>query len=116
MTMSFVDIKNSHNLQGIIFNNIQRRKPRLGVKLKGTWQITVTFHGCALRSKKFVKMVNFQYKKALSNLFPMNIEGIKGIFLLLQNVFKMDQYVLELFEGLDNILANLSIIIFGIIY
>ena len=34
--------------------------------------------------------------KSLSNLFPMNIGGIKGIFLLLQNVFRMDQYVLEL--------------------
>ena len=32
----------------------------------------------------------------------MNIGGIKVIFLLLQNVFTMDQYVLELVEGLDN--------------
>ena len=38
----------------------------------------------------------------------MNIDGIKGIFRLLQNAFKMDQYVLELVEGLDNLLANLS--------
>ena len=38
MTMSFVDIKNSHNLQDIIFNNIQRRKPRLEVTLKATCQ------------------------------------------------------------------------------
>ena len=32
----------------------------------------------------------------------MNIGGIKVVFLLLQNVFTMDQYVLELVEGLDN--------------
>ena len=37
----------------------------------------------------------------------MNIGGIKDIFLLLQNVFMMDQYVLEPVEGLDNLLANL---------
>ena len=37
----------------------------------------------------------------------MIIGGIKGIFLLLQNVFRMDQYVLELVEWLDNLLANL---------
>ena len=38
----------------------------------------------------------------------MNIGGVKGIFLLLQNIFRMDQYVLELVEGLDNLLAKLS--------
>ena len=38
----------------------------------------------------------------------MNIGGIKVIFLLLQNVFTMDQYVLELVEGLDNSWANIS--------
>ena len=38
----------------------------------------------------------------------MNTGGIKGIFLLLQNVLRMDQYVLELVEGLDNLLANIS--------
>ena len=37
----------------------------------------------------------------------MNIGGIKDIFLLLQNVFRMNQYVLEPVEGLDNLLANL---------
>ena len=62
MTMSFVDIKSSHNFQDIIFKNIQRRKPRLGVKLKGTWERAVIFHGCVLRSKKPVKMVSFQFK------------------------------------------------------
>ena len=63
MTMSFVDIKSSHNLQDIIFNNIQKRKPKSGVKLKGTWQIrAVIIHGCALRSNKLVKIVSFQFK------------------------------------------------------
>ena len=38
----------------------------------------------------------------------LNIGSIKGIVLLLQNVSRMDQYVLELAEGLDNLLANLS--------
>ena len=37
----------------------------------------------------------------------MKIGGIKGTFLVLQNVFRMDQYVLELVKGLDNLLANL---------
>ena len=83
MTMSFVAIKSSHNLQDIIFNNIQRRKPRLGIKLKETWQ------------------------RAIIIQFISYIGGIKVIFLLLQNVFRMDQYVLELVEWLDNLLANL---------
>ena len=38
----------------------------------------------------------------------LNIGSIKGIVLLLQNVSRMYQYVLELVEGLDNLLANLS--------
>ena len=38
----------------------------------------------------------------------MNIGGIKGLFLLLRNVFRMDQYVLELIEGLGNFLVNIS--------
>ena len=38
----------------------------------------------------------------------LNIGSIKGIVLLLQNVSRMDQYVLELVKGLDNLLANLS--------
>ena len=62
MTMSFVDIKSSHNLQDIMFNNIQRRKPRLGLKLKGTWQRIAIINGCARRSKILVKMVSFQVK------------------------------------------------------
>ena len=62
MTISLADIKSSHNLQDIIFNNIQRRKPRLGVKLKETWQRAVVINGCALRSKILVKMVSFQFK------------------------------------------------------
>ena len=62
MIMSFVDIKNSYNLQGIISNNIQRRKPRFEVKLKGTWQGAVIINGCALRGKILIKMVNLQLK------------------------------------------------------
>ena len=30
----------------------------------------------------------------------MNVGGIKSISLLLKNVFRMEQYVLQLFEGL----------------
>ena len=45
MAMDFVDIKSSHNLQYIIFNNIQRRKSRLGVKLKGTRQGAIIING-----------------------------------------------------------------------
>ena len=55
MTMSFVDIKNRHNLQDIIFNNIERRKPRLEVTLKATWQGAVFSNGC----KKLVERVSF---------------------------------------------------------
>ena len=63
--------------------------------------------GVHLEAKNLLKWLAFNLK-LLSNLFPMSIGGIKGIFLLLQNVFRMDQYVLELVEGLDNLLANLS--------
>ena len=59
MTMGFVDIKSAQNLQDIIFNNIQRRKPRLGVKLKGTGQGAVTINGYALRSKILVRVISF---------------------------------------------------------
>ena len=55
-----------------------------------------------LREKYLSKLLAFNLK-SLSNLFPINIGGIKGIFLLLQNVFKMDQYVLELVEELENL-------------
>ena len=67
MTMSFVDIKGSHNLQDNIFNDIQRRKPRLTVKLKGTWQRAVTFCGCVFRSTK-LEWFAFNLK-SLYNLF-----------------------------------------------
>ena len=59
-----------------------------------------------LREKYLSKLLAFNLK-SLSNLFSINIGGIKGIFLLLQNVFKMDQYVLELVEELENLLANI---------
>ena len=42
--------------------------------------------------------------KWLSNLSAVKIGCIKGIFLLL-NVFLKDQYVLELIQVLDNLLA-----------
>ena len=63
--------------------------------------------GVHLEAKNLLKWLAFNLK-LLSNVFPMNIGGIKGIFLLLQNVFRIDQYVLELLEGLDNLLANSS--------
>ena len=59
-----------------------------------------------LGEKYLSKLLAFNLK-SLSNLFSINIGGIKGIFLLLQNVFKMDQYVLELVEELENLLANI---------
>ena len=62
--------------------------------------------GLHLEAKNFLKWLVFNLKP-LSYFFPMNIGGIKDIFLLLQNVFMMDQYVLEPVEGLDNLLANL---------
>ena len=62
--------------------------------------------GVQLEAKNLLNWLAFNLK-SLSNLFPMNIGGIKGIFLLLQNVFRMDQYVLKLVEGLDNLLAIL---------
>ena len=63
--------------------------------------------GVHLEAKNLLKWLAFNLK-LLSNLFPMNIGGAKNIFLVLQNVFRMDQYVLELVGGLDNLLANLS--------
>ena len=54
--------------------------------------------GVYSETKHFFKWLAFNLK-SLSNLFPINIGDIKGIFLLLQNVFRMDQYVLELVEG-----------------
>ena len=42
--------------------------------------------GVHLEAKNLLKWLAFNLK-SLSNLFPMNISGIKGIFLLLQNVF-----------------------------
>ena len=62
--------------------------------------------GMHLGEKYLSKLLAFNLK-SLSNLFSINIGGIKGIFLLLQNVFKMDQYVLELVEELENLLANI---------
>ena len=41
--------------------------------------------GVHLEAKNLLKWLAFNLK-SLSNLFPMNIGGIKGIFLLLQNV------------------------------
>ena len=63
--------------------------------------------GVHLEAKNLLKWLAFNLK-LLSNLFPMNIGGAKNIFLVLQNVFRMDQYVLELVGGLGNLLANLS--------
>ena len=54
--------------------------------------------GVHLEAKNLLKWLAFNLK-SLSNLFPMNIGGIKGIFLLLQNVFRMHQYVLELVKS-----------------
>ena len=48
--------------------------------------------GVYLEAKYLLKWLAFNLK-SLCNLFPMNIGGIKDIFLLLQNVFRMDQYV-----------------------
>ena len=48
-------MKRPHNLQDVTFNNIQRRKPILEIKLKGTWEGSVIINWCALRSKIFVK-------------------------------------------------------------
>ena len=62
--------------------------------------------GVYLEAKYLLKWLALNLK-FLSNLFPMDIGGIKGIFLLLQNNFRMDQHVLELDEGLDNLLAKL---------
>ena len=45
ITISFVDIKSSHNLQDIIISNIQRRNSRLGVKFKGTGKKLSLFVG-----------------------------------------------------------------------
>ena len=56
------------------------------------------FMGVLLEAKDLLKLLAFNLY-SLSNLFPMNIGGIKGIFLLLQNVFRMDQYVLELVKS-----------------
>ena len=56
------------------------------------------FMGVLLEAKDLLKWLAFNLY-SLSNLFPMNIVGIKGIFLLLQNVFRMDQYVLELVKS-----------------
>ena len=61
--------------------------------------------GARLEAKYLLKWLAFNLK-SLSNLFRMNIGGIKDIFLL-QNIFRMDQYVLELAEGLDNLFANI---------
>ena len=77
------------------------------VKLKGSWQVVIIINGCAFRSKNLLKCLDFNLKSFFS-LFPINIGGIKGAFLLLQIVFRMDQYVLELDKGLDNLLANIS--------
>ena len=38
----------------------------------------------------------------------MSIDGIKGMFLLLQNVFRINQCIYKLVEELDNLLANIS--------
>ena len=63
--------------------------------------------GVHLEAKTLLKCLDFNLKSFFS-LFPINIGGIKGVFLLLQIVFRMDQYVLELDKGLDNLLANIS--------
>ena len=53
--LNFLNMKRPHNLQDVTFNNIQRRKPILEIKLKGTWEGSVIINWCALRSKIFVK-------------------------------------------------------------
>ena len=47
--------------------------------------------GVHLEAKYLLKWLAFNLK-LFSNLFPMNSVGIKGIFLLLQNVLRMDKY------------------------
>ena len=61
--------------------------------------------GVHSEARYFLKWLAFNLK-SLSNLFPMNTGGIKGISLLLQNVFGMEQYVLELVHRLNNILVK----------
>ena len=77
MTMSFVDIRNPHNLQDITFNNIQRRKPRLAAKLKELSLLMDVY----LEAKYLLKWLALKIK-SLSNLFRIITGGIKGIFLL----------------------------------
>ena len=57
-------------------------------------------------AKKVLKSSAFSLKFVI-NLFSWNRGGIQGIFLLFRKVFKMDQYVFELVEGLASLLANL---------
>ena len=61
----------------IIFNNIQRKKPRLGVKLRGTWQGAV-INECDVEEKCLLKWLAFNLK-SFPNLFLVNIGCIKGI-------------------------------------
>ena len=63
--------------------------------------------GVQFEVKYWLKYMAFNLN-FLSNLLPMCNVGIRGIFLLLKNVLRTDQYVLELVEGSINLLANLS--------
>lgn len=46
--------------------------------------------------------------KSIFNLFSVNIGGKKSISILLQNILKIDHYVLQIVEGSDNSLTNSS--------
>ena len=57
--------------------------------------------------KKVFKSPAFSLKFVIS-LFSWYRGDIQGIFLLFRKIFKMDQYVFELVEGLANLLDNLK--------
>ena len=63
------------------------------------------FDGVHFEAKKLLKWSAFLLKSA-SNLLFVTSGGISGTFLPLSNVFKMDQYVLELVFGLYNFLVS----------
>ena len=67
---------------------------------------TLSFsNGVHFQAKKLLKWSDILLKSA-SNLLFIISSGISGTFLPLQNVFKMEHYVLELVFGLVNFLAS----------
>ena len=55
-----------------------------------------------------LKFVTNWSVKFVMNLFSWNRKGIQGTFWLFRKVFKMDQYVSKLVEGLANLFDNLE--------